>query len=362
MFVQTRLEGLRKRLREDKAPAALISLPSNLRYMTAFEDVIDTGISGACVVTETDARFYTDGRYYEAASVAANGGPWEVVLQKENLYMDLCGQLQLEGVNSLLLESGVPYGRFKYVAEQFRGAVKVVDQLVESMRQIKESEEIERIEAAAGIADAGFEHIVEFIKEGMTEREVALELEFHMRKNGSEGIPFDVIVASGPNGARPHAIPGDRRLEAGDLVVIDFGARVGGYCSDMTRTVAIGTASTDQRRLYEAVLEANQAGIVAARAGMPCAEMDGAARDSLHRAGFGDHFTHGLGHGVGLDVHEMPSIGAQSTQSLRRGMVVTVEPGVYLSGVAGVRIEDLVLVEESGCRLLNQATKELIEI
>lgn len=362
MYVQTRLEGLRKRLREDKAPAAVITLPSNLQYMTAFDGVIDSGINGACVVTDTLARFYTDSRYVEAATAAAAGGPWEVVLQKENLYIELCEELQNAGIASLLLESGVPYGRFKFVSEQFRGAVRVVDQLVETMRMIKEAEEIERIEAAAAIADKTFDHICGFLKPGLTERQIALELEFHMRSNGSENMPFDIIVAGGPNGARPHAVPGDRQLEDGDLVVLDFGAKVGGYCSDMTRTVCIGKATDDKRRVYDAVLQANEAGLAATRAGMPCAEVDLAAREVLQRLGFGDHFTHGLGHGVGIDIHEMPTVGPRSTQSLRRGAVVTIEPGVYLSGVAGVRIEDLVVVEESGCRLLSHSPKQLIEI
>lgn len=362
MYVQTRLEGLRKRLREDKAPAAVITLPSNLQYMTAFDGVIDSGINGACVVTDTLARFYTDSRYVEAATAAAAGGPWEVVLQKENLYIELCEELQNAGIASLLLESGVPYGRFKFVSEQFRGAVRVVDQLVETMRMIKEAEEIERIEAAAAIADEAFDHICGFLRPGRSEREIALELEFHMRRNGSENMPFDLIVAGGPNGARPHAVPGDRQLEDGDLVVLDFGAKVGGYCSDMTRTVCIGKATDDKRRVYEAVLQANEAGLAATRAGMPCAEVDLAAREVLQRLGFGDHFTHGLGHGVGIDIHEMPTVGPRSTQSLRRGAVVTIEPGVYLSGVAGVRIEDLVVVEESGCRLLTHSPKQLIEL
>lgn len=362
MDVLARLEGVRKRLREDKAHAAVVSMPSNLRYLTAFDGVIDHGINAACVVTEDAARFYTDSRYIEAAAAAAEGGPWDVVLQKENLYIELCEQLQSEEVTSLLLESGVPYGRFKFVSEQFRGAVRMVDSLVETMRQIKEPEEVERIAAAAAIADKAFEHILGFMKPGVTEREIALELEFHMRRNGSEEMPFDPIVAGGPNGARPHAIPGDRPLQPGDLVVLDFGAKVGGYCSDMTRTVGISRVADEQRSIYSAVLEANEAGLTAVRAGRPCVEVDLAAREVLQRRGYGELFTHGLGHGVGIDVHEMPTVGPRSTQSLRHDSVVTVEPGVYVSGLAGVRIEDLVLVKESGPQLLTHAPKELIEL
>lgn len=362
MDVAARLAGIRRQMREDKAPAAVVSLHSNLRYLTAFDGVIDSGINAACLVTDGAARFYTDSRYIDAARAAAGHGPWQVLLQKENLYIELCEQLHAEGITSVLLESGVPYGRFKFVSEQFRGAVRMVDQLVEGMRQVKEPEEIQRIEAAAELGDQAFEHILGFMKPGVAEREVALELEFYMRKNGSEEMPFDPIVASGPNGARPHAIPGERVLEEGDLVVLDFGARIGGYCSDMSRTVSIGRASEEHKRMYEAVLEANEAGLSAVRSGVPCVEVDLAAREVLESLGYGDQFTHGVGHGVGLDIHEAPTVGPRSTQSLREDSVITIEPGVYVNGVAGVRIEDLVVVEESGYRLLTHAPKELIEI
>lgn len=362
MDIASRLKGVRRRLEDDKAPAAVISLGSNLKYMTGFDGVIDHGINAACLITGSDAVFFTDSRYSEAAIAAAAGGPWVVRVQKENLYVELCEELHAMNIGSLLIESGVPYGRFKFVSEQFRGAVRVVDELVETMRHIKEPEEVERIAGAAAIADAAFEHILGVLKPGVSEGEIALELEYHMRRHGSEEMPFAPIIASGPNGARPHAIPGERRLENGDLVVMDFGARVGGYCSDMTRTVAIGAISDDKRRLYEVVLEANEAGLGAVRAGLPCVEIDLAAREVIGRHGLGDHFTHGLGHGVGLDVHEMPTVGPRSTQSLRRNAVVTIEPGVYVEGSAGVRIEDLVVVEESGHRRLTNAPKELISV
>lgn len=362
MDISARLAGVRRKLKDDSAPAALISLTSNLRYMTGFEGVIDRGINAACLVTEERALFYTDSRYIEAATAAASDGPWEVHLQKENLYVELCEDLHQQGVASLLLESGVPYGRFKFVSEQFRGAVRVVDRMVESLRQIKEPEEIDRIAAAAAIADAGFEHILGFMRPGVTEAEVALELEFAMRRAGSEEMPFPIIVATGPNGARPHAIPGERKLAPGDLVVLDFGARVGDYCSDMTRTVAIGEISKEQRRMYEAVREANEAGLSAVRSGIPCVEIDLAAREVLERHGLGAAFTHGVGHGVGLDVHEMPTVGSRSTESVRENAVITIEPGVYVENTAGVRIEDLVVVETSGHRRLTSAPKDLIQI
>ena len=364
MRTEIRLAELRQQLRDDEAMAVLVTAPSNLRYLTGFEGVIDDGIHGACLVTPDLARFYTDRRYADAASEAAadEGGVWEVVVEAEDLYVEICAELHAAGVESLLVESSMAYGRFAFISEQFHGAVRAMDQYVAHLRQIKEPAEIERIERAAALADAAFESLLSVLGPGLTEREVALELEFSMRRAGSQEMPFPIIVAAGPNGAHPHAIPGERALADGDLVVIDFGARVGGYCSDMTRTVCIGGATPEQRRLYQAVLDANEAGLGAARSGAPCVEVDGAARRVLEDAGLGEYFSHGLGHGVGLDVHELPTVGRRSKESLRAGQVVTVEPGVYVPGEGGVRIEDLVVVTESGCRLLSHAPKQLIEI
>jgi Xaa-Pro aminopeptidase len=362
MNAAPRLEALRKRLAEDGGPVALVTQTSNLLYLTGFEDVIDHGINAACVVSDDIAWFYTDSRYIEAATAAAEGTGWDVRLQKENLYVEVCEALQAAGATTIVMESSVPYGRFKFVSEQFEGAVRVVDQLLEEIRQVKEAEEIERIARAAALADRAFDHLLGFIAPGRTEAEIALELEFFMRKNGSVGMPFEPIVASGPNGARPHAIPGERPVRDGDLIVLDFGARVGGYCSDMTRTVGVGSVREEERRLYDAVLEANEAGLAAVRAGMTCFDVDAASRAVLAERGLGDLFTHGVGHGVGLDVHELPTVGPRSKHSLRRGAVITIEPGVYVSGLAGVRIEDLVVVEPQGHRRLTNAPKDLLII
>lgn len=362
MDIEGRIRKLRRRMEDEWATAVLVSAPANLRYLTGFDGVIDDGINGACLVTADVTRFYTDMRYADAAAAAAEGGPWEVGVQRENLYVEVCDELHAMDVDSLAVESSVPYGRFKFISEQFRGAVRVLDHLVEDFRQIKEDEEVDRIAAAAAIADEAFRHMLGYIAPGKTESEIALELEFTMRRNGSEGMPFSPIVASGPNGAHPHAIPGPREVQPGDMIVLDFGARVGGYCSDMTRTVCVGKPTDEQRRIYDAVLAANEAGIAAVRAGMPCVDVDKAGRDVLAQRGFGDYFTHGIGHGVGLDIHELPTIGPRSTQSLRDGAVVTIEPGVYVEGVAGVRIEDLMVVDDGGHRRLTNAPKELIEI
>jgi Xaa-Pro aminopeptidase len=362
MNVEERIGALRRRMRDEGVPAAIISTVANLRYLTAFDGVIDEGINGACLVTDEVTRFYTDMRYADAAAAAAEGGPWEVGVQRENLYIEICEALHELGIESLAVESSVPYGRFRFISEQFRGAVRVTDHLVEELRQVKEPGEIERIAQAAAIADEAFQHMLGYIRPGITEAEIALELEFTMRRNGSDGMAFDPIIASGPNGARPHAVPGPRRIETGDLIVLDFGARAGGYCSDMTRTICVGTPSDEQRRLYDAVLAANEAGLAAVKAGAPCVDVDRAGRDVLEARGLGDVFTHGIGHGVGLDIHELPTLSRTSTHSLRNQACVTVEPGVYIEGFAGVRIEDLVVVEDGGHRCLTNSPKELIQI
>ncbi|MHB1341635.1 MAG: M24 family metallopeptidase [Coriobacteriia bacterium] len=362
MNAESRLAALRRRLATDGLPSMLVTTISNMHYLTGFEGVFDEGINGACLVTSEHARFYTDRRYSEAAEAAAVGTPWAVRVPEETLYVEACRELQADGITKLTLETAMPYGRFKFISEQFIGSVKMMDHVVEDIRQIKSAHEIERIESAASITDAAFAHICEFVRVGMSEREVGLELEYWMRRNGSEGIAFAPIVASGPNSARPHAGASDRVIEQGDFLKLDFGARVGGYCSDMTRTVVMGPASDRQREIHAAVLAANRAGVAAVKPGIPGKDVDTVAREVLNDLGFGEYFTHGLGHGVGLDVHELPGLGAKSHDSVRAGSVVTIEPGVYLAGFGGVRIEDLVAVDESGARVLSNAPRDLIEI
>lgn len=362
MNAEPRLASVRRQMAKDSLPAMLITGVSNMRYVTGFESVFDSGINAACLVTREIARFYTDRRYSEAATTEAEGTPWAVRVPEESLYIDACAELHEAGVTELVLESSIPYGRFKFISEQFVGSVRVLDRVVEEIRQVKEAHELERIEAAAALTDRAFDHILGMIAPGMTEREVALELEFFMRRNGSDDIAFDPIVASGPNSARPHAGVSDRVIGSGEFLKLDFGARVDGYCSDMTRTVVVGAASDRHREIYEAVRAANAVGVAAVRSGVTGKDVDAAARQSLADAGFGEYFTHGLGHGVGLDVHEMPTLGQRSRDSLRTGAVVTIEPGVYMPGFGGVRIEDLVVVEERGGRTLSASSRDLIEI
>lgn len=362
MNADARLAAVRRRLAASEITAFVITDISNVRYLTAFDDVFDDEANVACVITADVARVYTDSRYSEAVETAAKGTPWVLHAPEESIYIELCNDLERDGADVLALESSAPYGRFRFVSERFGGRVEVVDQWVEEYRQVKEDVEIERVAAAAQLADRAFDHILGMLGPGRTETEIALELEVFMRTNGSTGIAFEPIVASGPNSSRPHARVSGRAIEVGDFVTMDFGARVGGYCSDLTRTVVVGAASARQREVYEAVLGANEAGIAAVKAGLTGADIDAVAREFLGERGFGAYFGHGLGHGVGLDVHELPSVGRRGREAVLAGSVITIEPGVYIPGFGGVRIEDLVLVEEGGCRVLSACSKHLIEI
>ena len=362
MNADARLAALRRRLDEEQLPALLVTDVANLRYVTGFEGVIDAGINAACLVSSDFARFYTDSRYREAAENAAAGTEWTVHVSRESIYVEMATALREEGVETLAVESSIAYGRFRYISEQFGGDVRIVDALVEHLRQVKDAEEISRIAAAAALTDRAFEHILPYIRAGVSEREIALELEFFMRRNGSDGVAFDPIVASGTNSCRPHAQVTDRVVEQGDFVKLDFGARVDDYCADMTRTVVVGEASERQREIYDAVLAANLAALDAVRPGLTGVALHQVAVDVLEQRGLHEHFGHGLGHGVGLDVHELPHVGPSGRESILTGSIITIEPGVYLAGFCGVRIEDLVVVEESGARLLSHTRKELIEL
>jgi Xaa-Pro aminopeptidase len=359
---ESRVAALRERLGADAVEAILVSETANMRYLTCFDGVFDQSGAGAVVVTGGSARFYIDSRYIEAARAAAAGTQWDVRLQRERLYTEIVEDLQADGFETLAMESSVPYARFKMVSELFGGRIVVVDHAVENLRAVKDAGELAAIARAAALTDEAVDHALGILRPGLREVDVALALEAYMRGNGSEGVAFEPIVASGPNTSKPHAGVTTRVIGEGDLLTMDLGARIDGYCADLTRTVVIGRASDEQRRVYEAVLAANEAGRAAVRAGARGADVDAVARALLTERGFGEAFGHGLGHGVGIEVHEMPGLRKTSKDVLEPGHVVTVEPGVYLPGFGGVRIEDLVAVEEGGHKLLSHAPRDLIEI
>jgi Xaa-Pro aminopeptidase len=359
----SRIETIRQRLAATGLRAFAANDPANVAYLTGFEAVFDEEPASVALVTRESLTIYTDGRYVEAVEVASAGTPWDVQLVKEGLWEAVAAGASADDPDSRLgVESSVTVQAFRGLQKDLADRVESVDNWVEEARRVKDPGEIERISAAQQLTDAAFEHVLGVIGPGVTEVALALDIEVFLRLHGSEGVAFPPIVASGPASSRPHALATDRQVAAGDLVLLDFGAKIDGYCADMTRTVVVGSASDRQREIHDAVRAANEAGIAHVSAEHTGVEADAAARAVLAERGLVDAFTHGLGHGVGRDVHEMPSVSARGTERLRVGEVVTVEPGVYVPGFGGVRIEDLVVVEAVGCRVLTTSTKDLIEI
>lgn len=362
MKAERRVEALRAKMSSEGITAMVVSETENIAYLTGFEGVFDDEQAHVAVISADAPLLFTDTRYRDAACAAAEATDWNVEVPTDNIYVAMCESIKRGGHDVFAVEAQIPYGRFKFISERFEGRVEAVDNWVEEIRQVKEPEEIERIAAAQRITDDAFAHILDFVRPGVTEAEIGLELEVFMRRKGSEGVAFTPIVASGPNSALPHAKMTSRAVSRGDFVKMDFGARVRGYCADMTRTVVMGGASDEQRSIYETVLAANLAGTAAVRAGVPGNAIDAAARAVIDSAGYGERFGHGLGHGVGRQVHELPGVGPRGVKSVKAGSVITIEPGIYVPGFGGVRIEDLVVVEETGARVLTTSAKDLIEL
>lgn len=338
------------------ADALLVTNLTNVRYLTGF-----SGSNAQLLVSSGVAVFFSDRRYEARARSLVQDA--EVVIYKDKLQDVLPGYLK--GIARLGLEArSVALAERDALAEALSGVELVATKdVVENLRRRKDAGEIAAIRRAVEVADAGYAYILERLSPGRTEREVALDLEVYMRSNGAEDVSFDLIVGSGPLSAHIHHSASERSFDKGDLVLLDFGARVDGYCSDCTRTVVLGPASDEQRELYELVLEAQLVGIGAIAPKVACKDVDAAARAVIAEAGYGDAFGHGLGHGIGLDIHEEPRFNEPSKDVLEGGEVMTVEPGVYLPGRGGVRIEDCVLVTENGCEVLTAAPKDrLLEL
>jgi len=335
----------------------LISSPENRRYLSGF-----TGSAGYLLIGEQESLLITDFRYVEQASAQAAG--FRVVRGEFPLLRTVAEVVSQRAWKRLGFEDEhVSFADYRRLQDLLPGVELVPgSQALRSLRQIKEPGELSCIRRAARMCDAALEAVLPLFTPGVEEAELAWALERRLREAGAEDIAFPPIVASGPRSSLPHGRASHRRLQRGDLVTVDFGARYQGYCSDMTRTVAVGEVSADARRVYEVVARAQQAGLQAIRAGASCREVDAAARGVIEEEGFGEYFGHGLGHGVGLSVHEGPRLSphAEEDAVLQPGMVVTVEPGVYLPGRLGVRIEDLVLVTEDGCEIISTFRKDLL--
>ncbi|MGZ4191329.1 MAG: M24 family metallopeptidase [Solirubrobacteraceae bacterium] len=352
-----RASRLAEKLPEVGADLLVVTSLVNVRYLTGF-----TGSNGIVLVGPDTRLFLTDFRYVEQSAAEVDAAFDRQIGQE---LMDLLPELLPASAGRLAFEDAHmtvrAHGRLR---ELVGNAVELVagGDLVESLRAVKDSEEIERIGEAAKLADAALRQIMEQGLVGRTEVEVATALERAMGDLGAQRPSFDTIVAAGPHGALPHATPRDVAIGPGELVVIDWGAELDGYCSDCTRTLATGDLPGDWLDAYELVREAQLAGVGALRAGVGGREADAAARDVIDAAGHAEHFGHGLGHGVGLEIHEAPRLSRRSDSVLAAGNVVTVEPGVYLPGQFGVRIEDLVVVTDTACTILTSMPKELLTV
>lgn len=341
--------------------ALLVTALSNIRYLTGF-----TGSAAMLLVTEGRPTLLTDGRYQTQAVEQLGAAGVEAGIEigplPEQHRALTSARRAVPGRQRVGLEAAaITWAAQRGLSEVLAPSELVPTLgLVEALRRVKDPGEQARIEAAAAVADRALAEIVGLVGQGRTEAEVALALDSTMRRLGAQGSAFETIVAAGPNGAKPHARPSERPIGRGELVVIDFGATVDGYRSDMTRTLCAGTPSAAASRMFDVVLRSQAAGVAAVRAGTAAAAVDGACREVIEAAEWGERFIHSTGHGVGLDIHEAPAVSATSTDTLEEASVVTVEPGVYLPDVGGVRIEDTVVVTAGGCRALTHYPKQLI--
>ncbi len=358
MIQVTAAERLMDQFRAGSHTAVAVHDPSNMFYLTE-------GYTGEGVVylSEQSRVIITDFRYTEQAERQAPGFRVEMISKGRGHSKVIAELAQAEGITELRAETN-------YLSvddfEALRGAVGEeiscvpLNKAPQKLREVKSPAEIVAIRKACAITSEAFDAILPKIEPGMTEKELQIELDFTMFRLGADELAFDTIIASGENGSLPHAVPGQRTLKMGDMITMDFGAKVGKYCSDMTRTVALGQPSDEMRKVYETVLRAQSMCEDALMAGKTGAEIDRLARDYIDARGYAGRFGHGLGHSVGIDIHESPNLSPNAADVLKPGVVITVEPGIYLPGVGGVRIENTCLVKENGCVPLTTADKQLI--
>ncbi len=337
--------------------AALIQTEVSRFYLLDF----DAGDAGVVVLLPNKLVYIIDSRYIETAQKEVQNA--EVVLEKDR-FAQVAEVLKAAGVHKVHLETGIPLSLYEKNREKLPGFTFDISNTLtgrlEAQRAIKDEEEQDRMRKAQAVTDACFEHILPQIQLGAREVDLMLEMERFMRSNGAEKVAFDTIFVAGPNGSQPHGVPGHYTLQKGDLITLDFGARYKGYCSDMTRTVALGEPGEEKREIYALVLKAHMAGLAAVKDGCRAKQVDATARDLIKAAGFGEYFGHGLGHSVGIEIHEDPRFAPSSEATVHSGMMMTIEPGVYLPGRFGCRIEDTVLVTADGCSPLPKSPKKLI--
>lgn len=356
-MIQKRLVKFREKLKEKNVDGALVTKRENYIYLSGF-----TGTSAFLIITQEDAVLITDFRYVEQAGKQAP--QYEIIKYQGSVLAAMNEVIKSKDIKKLAFEEGhVTYNKY----QDYKDKLDVIELLplqgtIENIRMIKDEYELGIIKTAVGIADDAFKHILGIIRPGVAETEIAAELEYFMKKQGAKGASFDTIAASGKRAAMPHGVASEKKIEMGDVITLDYGAVYKEYCSDMTRTVFVGKPDEELKKIYNIVLEAQLRAEEKAVAGLTGKEIDSVARDIIAGYGYGDYFGHGLGHSVGLEIHEEPRLSMAGDMIMKDGMVVTVEPGIYIGGLGGVRIEDMVVINGEKPLILTQSTKELIVI
>ncbi|HKZ21667.1 MAG TPA: Xaa-Pro peptidase family protein [candidate division Zixibacteria bacterium] len=361
--MSNRISKVLSSLEKEGLDALLVAKPTNLRYLCGY-----TGSNGLLLITPKEKVFITDFRYKDQVQqeIPRNGiSNFKIIIGERDIFTELPKINSLKRKNLRLGFEGnnVTYQMYQKLRALLPQVLLVsTENLVEKIAAKKEKVEIQKIKKAVKITDTVFHNILDMLKPGVKENEIAVELEYQLKKEGAEGIAFEPIVASGVRSAMPHGRASEKKIKKNEFVTLDFGAIVDGYVSDLTRTVVVGKANSRQKQIYNIVGSAQKKGITSLKSGKPCKEVDQIVRNYIREKCFGPNFGHGTGHGIGLQVHELPTLNSRSSDTLEENMVVTVEPGIYISGWGGVRIEDDVLVTNNGPLVLNSAPKELIEI
>lgn len=352
-----RLEKLKAEIRSKNIDALLVTKRENYIYLSGF-----TGDSAYLIITQDKAILMTDSRFTEQAGIQAPD--YEIVEYRGSFAKALDDLLKNRRINTLGFEEyDISYEQYlDYIDNLHVGKLVPFGKIIEKFRMVKDSKEIETIKKAVKVADDAFTHILGFIKPGVSELEIAAELEYFMKRNGATGISFETIIASGKRSSMPHGTASSKKVEKGDAITMDYGALFENYCSDMTRTIFLGEPDSEMRRIYNIVLDAQMRAIDGAHRGKTGKEIDLIARDIIYKAGFEKNFGHGLGHSVGLEIHEEPRLSVAGEVAMENGMAVTVEPGIYVPGLGGVRIEDIIVINDSNPIVLTQSPKELIII
>ncbi len=353
-FHETRQKNSRRILDSCPLDGVLFVGLENIRYLCGF-----TGSDGAFVITREDSFFLTDSRYWTQADEEVKGARIIHYKKKMEGIFSLLSDLNLAEIG--FESASLSFSAYQFLSERFAGKARLVplENDLRNLRAVKDPQELNLIRKAIDISSNAFSMATEMLKEGVVEREVALEMESLMKRGGAEAMGFDIILASGKRSALPHGKASDKRIEKGDFILIDFGSGFQGYHSDQTRTVVCGSPSPEQHKIYQIVQEAHDKAIEKVRPGARIGEVDGAARDHIRNQGYGEYFGHGTGHGIGLAVHEDPAINPENHDLLQEGMIFTVEPGIYLPDWGGVRIEDMVLVTAHGADVLTHLPREL---